>query len=85
MSEKKSLKRAVKAVWDEVKLLRNERAKHYEPNDILAAANQLMERAGELKQLATQLSSLSAMPLMDKAALVTQSPKRKRKAPRSEE
>lgn len=62
MSAKKSVKRAVKAVWDEVKALRAERGKLYTPADIAAAADQLSEKAAALKDLSVQLSALSAVP-----------------------
>jgi hypothetical protein len=62
MSAKKTVKRAVKAVWDEVKALRAERGKLYTPADITAAADQLAEKAAALKDLSKQLSALSAMP-----------------------
>jgi len=76
MSEKKTLKRAVKATWDGVKLLRQERGKLYAPEEIASSADQLVQRAGELKDLAAQLSALSAMPATEAAPA-----KRKRKAP----
>lgn len=75
MSEKKTLKRAVKATWDSVKVLRQERGKLYTPEAIATSADQLAQRAEELKTLAAQLSALSAMP-----AAESSTPKRKRKA-----
>ena len=80
MSEKKTLKRSVKAVWDEIKGLRSERAKLYAPSDILASADTLTERANELRRLANQLSTLSAMPVADaKPSVAKSATKRERK------
>jgi len=65
MSEKKILKRSVKAVWDGVKQLRQERSKLYAPADIDGAADQLARHAEVLKQLGRELSALNAMPADD--------------------
>lgn len=62
MSEKKILKRDVKAVWARVKRLRADHAKNYAPERIEAAADQLDQTAQKLRTLAKQLSALSAMP-----------------------
>jgi len=62
MSEKKILKREVKAVWDAVKELRAERGKQYAPSDVLDAAERMAAQAQKLEQLAGQLSALNAMP-----------------------
>lgn len=77
MSEKKTLKREVKAVWDRVKRLRADRAKNYAPEDIAAAAEQLELSATRLRALAEQLSALKAMP---PEARPKKSPKLKRAA-----
>jgi hypothetical protein len=75
MSEKKSLKRAVKAVWDQVKSVRAERAKLYSAADVTESADQLAHQVEELRALATQLSALNPMPPGEPSR-----PKRKRKA-----
>jgi len=62
MSEKKALKREVKAVWDRVKRLRTESGKRYGPDEVVTAAEQLELSATRLRALAEQLSALSAMP-----------------------
>lgn len=62
MTEKKTLKRSVKAVWEKVKAVRTDRAKLYGPSDIVASADQLVRHADELRDLAKQLSLLNAMP-----------------------
>lgn len=62
MTEKKILKRSVKAVWKKLEGLRADRAKLYGPNDIAASADLLVLHAEELRDLAKQLSALSAMP-----------------------
>ena len=62
MSEKKAIKRSVRAVWDEVKLLRAERAKLYGANDLTASAEALAGHAAKLLELASQTSASSAMP-----------------------
>jgi hypothetical protein len=62
MSAKKELKRAVKAVWDEVKALRTERGKLYAPGDIVASADALAQNAAKLRDLSQKLSALNAMP-----------------------
>lgn len=62
MTEKKTLKRSVKAVWEKVKAVRTDRAKLYGPSDIVASADELVRHANELRDLAKQLSSLNAMP-----------------------
>ena len=62
MSEKKELKRAVKAVWGRVKDLRSERAKLYAADDIVASADALIQAGEDLKDLAKELGALSAMP-----------------------
>lgn len=62
MSQKKDLKRAVKAVWDEVKTLRSERGKQYAPEDIETSAAELARYAKDLRLLSQRLSALSAMP-----------------------
>ncbi len=74
MSEKKDLKRAVKAVWDEVKTLRSDSGKHYEPADIAASADELARHAKELRQLSQRLSALSAMPPGAKPAKTKKKP-----------
>ena len=62
MSDKKELKRLVKAVWAEVKKLRTERAKLYAPDEIATSAEQLGTHSAALLDLATRMSALSAMP-----------------------
>lgn len=62
MSDKKAIKRSIRAVWDKVKLLRSERSKLYTPADINASAEALASAAAELQDLAKQLSLLRAMP-----------------------
>jgi hypothetical protein len=62
MSEKKALKRDVKAVWDRVKRLRADRGKSYAPEDIEAAAEKLEAGALQLRELGKKLSALNAMP-----------------------
>lgn len=59
-----------------MKLLRQERAKLYAAGEITASAELLVQYADELKQLARQLSSLSAMPPAD-AAIAPAKPRRK--------
>lgn len=68
MSQKKDLKRAVKAVWDEVKSLRSERGKQYAPEEVEAAAAELARMAKDLRLLSQRLSALSAMPPKPKKA-----------------
>lgn len=60
--DKKTIKRAVKAVWDDVKALRSERGKIYSAADIIAASDELARHSAKLKELASDLSALSAMP-----------------------
>ena len=67
MSEKKAIKRSVRAVWDEVKLLRAERAKLYGSEDLRAAAETLAGHAAKLLELANQASASSAMSPADVA------------------
>ena len=62
MSEKKALKRDVKAVWDRVKRLRTDRAKDYAPEEIESSAEQLDLSAQQLRERAKQLSARNAMP-----------------------
>ena len=62
MTDKKTLKRSVKAVWEKVKAARADRAKLYSPADVATSADQLVQLADELRDLAKQLSALSAMP-----------------------
>lgn len=62
MSEKKALKREVKAVWDRVKRLRAEYGKSRAPEEIEASADQLDRGVQQLRALAKQLSALNAMP-----------------------
>jgi hypothetical protein len=76
MSEKKAIKRSVRAVWDRVKALRAERGKLYGADEVAASAEQLAAQAAELQALAKQTSALSAMT----AAETSDKPKRKRKA-----
>ena len=78
MTEKKTLKRSVKAVWDHVKRLRAERAKLYAPADLETSADDLERRATQLRDLAKQLSVLNAMP---PDAIPATPPKRKTKKP----
>jgi hypothetical protein len=61
MSDKKAIKRSIRAVWDKVKLLRFERSKLYAPGDINASAEVLAAAAAQLQDLAKQLSWLRAM------------------------
>jgi hypothetical protein len=68
MSQKKDLKRAVKAVWDEVKTLRSEHGKRYAPEEIEVAAAELGRHAKDLRLLSQRLSALSAMPPKAKPA-----------------
>ena len=82
MSEKKAIKRSIRAVWDKVKLLRSERAKLYTPADINASAEVLAACAAELQDLAEQLSSLRAMPPVEPRTPPTRAePKRKATPP----
>lgn len=62
MSEKKALKREVKAVWGRLKRLRAERGKSYAPEAIEASANELDLSVQQLRALAKQMSALDAMP-----------------------
>ncbi|QGZ94870.1 hypothetical protein [Terricaulis silvestris] len=62
MSQKKDLKRAVKAIWDEVKTLRSEQGKRYAPEEIEVAAAELGRHAKDLRLLSQRMSALSAMP-----------------------
>jgi hypothetical protein len=62
MTDKKTLKRSVKAVWEKVKAARADRAKLYSPTEIAISADQLVQLADELRDLAKQLSALNAMP-----------------------
>lgn len=78
MTNKKALKRSVKAVWDKVKAARAERAKLYGPTDIAISADQLVALGDELRGLATQLSALNAMP-PDAIPPASGKPKRARK------
>lgn len=78
MTEKKILKRSVKAVWEKVKAVRTDRAKLYGPSDIVASADQLVRLADELRDLAKQLSLLNAMP--PDAIPVASKPRRARKS-----
>jgi hypothetical protein len=68
MSQKKDLKRAVKAIWDEVKALRSERGKLYTPEEVEASAAELARHAKDLRLLSQRLSALSAMPPKPKKA-----------------
>ncbi len=63
MSEKKRVKQALKSVWDRVKATRDERAKRYDPYDVLQSADQLSALANELRSLGTELSALQVMPV----------------------
>lgn len=76
VSTKKELKKAVAAVWDEVKLLRTERRKLYAADEVAQSAAELSKRAERLQALSRDLSALSAMPPADAAA-----PKAKRVKP----
>jgi hypothetical protein len=78
MSQKKDLKRAVKAVWDEVKTLRSERGKQYTPEEVEVAAAELGQHAKDLRLLSQRMSALSAMPPKAKT------PKPKKKAASTE-
>jgi hypothetical protein len=80
MSDKKALKRSIRAVWDKVKLLRSERSKLYTPADINASADVLAASAAELRDLSERLSSLRAMPPVEPQTPPTQR-KPKRRAP----
>lgn len=62
MSEKKRVKQLVKSVWDRVKTTRDERAKRYDPYDIIQSAEHLGALANELRSLGAELSALQAMP-----------------------
>lgn len=62
MTEKKILKKSIKAVWERLKALRADRAKLYNPSEITASADQLNRLADELRDLARKLSALNAMP-----------------------
>ena len=62
MSDKKTIKRAVKAIWDGVKLLRKERGDLQSPSDMVSSADRLAQFAQELRARAQELSALSAMP-----------------------
>lgn len=79
MTDKKILKRSVKAVWEKVKAARADRAKLYSPADIAISADQLVELADELSDLAKQLSALNAMP-PDAIPTASSKPKRVRKS-----
>ena len=84
MTDKKTYKRSVKAVWDKVKAVRADRAKLYSPTDIATSADHLADLAEELRGLARQRSALNAMP--PEALSATHSPsKRKRKNKTTEE
>jgi hypothetical protein len=63
MSEKKRVKQALKSVWDRVKATRDERAKRYDPYDVLQSADELATLADELRALGTELSALQPMPM----------------------
>jgi hypothetical protein len=76
MTEKKTIKRAVKAVWSDVKALRAGHGKSYAASDIAAAGDELAQHAAKLTALAKEMSALSAMPAGD----ATPRPARKRKA-----
>ena len=78
MTDKKTLKRSVKAVWEKVKAARAERAKLYSPADIAISADQLVQLADELRDLGQQLSALNAMP-PDAIPAAKSKPKRSRK------
>ncbi|MBC7768204.1 MAG: hypothetical protein H7124_05405 [Phycisphaerales bacterium] len=76
MSEKKSLKQAVKTIWKGVKQLRADSDDRFHPAEIKASADALTGYADELRRLATEISALSSMPT-EAAPPVA---KRKRKA-----
>jgi hypothetical protein len=57
MSEKKSIKRAAKAVWDEVKQLRADRRKSSRAADIIAAGEALAAHADKLTALGKEMSA----------------------------
>lgn len=76
MSDRKTIKRAVKAVWDDVKALRSDRAKSYGAADISAAGDELAHHAAKLAALGKEMSALSPMPPGDPES----PPARKRKA-----
>lgn len=79
MTDKKTLKRSVKVVWEKVKAARADRAKLYSPTDIAISADRLVELANELRDLAKQLSALNAMP-PDAMPPASSKPKRARKS-----
>lgn len=68
MSEKKELKRAVKAIWDDVKTLRSERRELSTPIEIMLSADELERHAAALREAANQLSALSPMPPLEESA-----------------
>ena len=76
--DKKTLKRSVKAVWEQLKAVGADRAKLYGPTDIAMSADQLVQLADELRDLAKQLSALNAMP-PDAIPATSGKPKRARK------
>jgi hypothetical protein len=85
MSEKKIIKRSVKAVWKKVDRLRADRAKLYGPSDIAASADLLVLHAGALRDLAKQLSSLNAMPpdAVPETSAASKRPRKRKKASQS--
>lgn len=83
MSDKKTIKRAVKAVWDDVKSLRSDRGKSYGAADISAAGDELAQHAEKLAALGKELSALSSMPHGDAEPRPVRKPKAKKKAKRS--
>lgn len=80
MTDKKTIKRAVKAVWDDVKGLRSSRGKSYDAAGIGVVADELTAHAAKLKELASELSKLSPMPAGEPQAPRTKKRKAKKRA-----
>lgn len=68
MTTKKELKKAIAAVWDEVKLVRTERRKLYGAEEVAQSAGELAKHAERLQSLSRELSALTAMPPAEEAA-----------------
>jgi hypothetical protein len=80
MTDKKTIKPAVKAVWDDVKGLRSSRGKSYDAASIGVAAEELTAHAVKLKELAGEMSKLSPMPPGEPQAPRTRKRKAKKRA-----
>lgn len=84
MTDKKTIRRAVRAVWDDVKALRSDKGKLYDAANIAAAADALLQHGEKLKALATEMSALSAMPAGEPAAPKPKKLKPKKRADKVE-